>query len=301
MSSLPLAIFVCGPTAVGKTAFAINLAKTLQTEIISFDARQFYRELAIGAAPPSAEELREVPHHFIGHRSVKEPWNAHQFEQAALQKLQKLLDKYHQVVLVGGSGLYMQALRRGLDPLPPAQEDHRNYWETQLREKGLASLQAALKGKDPQYYAEADVQNPRRLIRALEVMETTGQTYSQLRKRQGEQRPFRSLVLGLDMPRAQLYERINKRALTMLERGWLEEVKQLWPYRNAQALQTVGYRELFQYLEGGLSYPQAVETLQKNTRRYAKRQLTWFRHQENPHWLGPQQHAEALHLISVCL
>ena len=299
MSSLPLAIFVCGPTAVGKTAFAIKLAKTLQTEILSFDARQFYQELAIGAAPPSPEELQDVPHHFIGHRSVNSPWNAHQFEQAALPRLQKLLDQYQRVVIVGGSGLYMQALRQGLDPLPPAQESQRNYWETQLKEKGLASLQTTLKEKDPQYYAAADIQNPRRLIRALEIIEATGQTYSELRTQKGKQRPFQSLVIGLDMPRAQLYERINKRALTMLERGWLKEVEQLWPYRNEQALQTVGYRELFQYLEGECSYAQAVDTLQKNTRRYAKRQLTWFRHQENPHWLAPHQDAEALHLIQA--
>lgn len=299
MSSSPLAIFVCGPTAVGKTDFAIRLAQALQTEIISFDARQFYRELAIGAAPPSPDQLQEVPHHFVGHLSVTTPWNAHQFEEAALRKLKTLQQNHQQVVLVGGSGLYMKALRQGLDPLPPAQKEIRSHWESRLKKEGLPALQAVLQEKDPQYFAEADTQNPRRLIRALEVMETTGETYSELRTRRQKNRPFRSLVLGLDLPRTQLYERINARALAMLDQGWLEEVRQLLPYRQEQALQTVGYRELFAYLSGQYSYQEAIKELQKNTRRYAKRQLTWFRHQEAPHWFHPGQIPEALQLIKV--
>ncbi|MDZ7845778.1 MAG: tRNA (adenosine(37)-N6)-dimethylallyltransferase MiaA [Owenweeksia sp.] len=271
------AIFITGPTAVGKTNVALQLAQWLGTEIVSFDSRQFYRELKIGAAPPTEEELQLVSHHLIGHLSVKEEFNAGQFETAAMALLQKLFKKYDRVLLVGGSGMYMNALAEGFDTMPAADPKKRKDLNEIYRQKGLSPLQKELKIKDPKYYKEVDPNNPQRLIRALEVIRTTGQQYSDFRKGAVKSRPFDILKIGLNLPRALLYERINSRVDQMMATGLLQEVKSLVPYRGKNALQTVGYRELIRHLDGELSLEEAVVEIKKNSRRYAKRQLTWFR------------------------
>lgn len=274
-------IVVAGPTAVGKTAYAIELAKELNTEIISFDSRQFYKEMAIGVAVPSTKELKEVPHHFIQHISIHENYNAGKFEHDALQLLEQLFQKYNVVVAVGGSGMYINALLYGFDPLP-SDENLRNALQLQFQEKGIVSLQEELKQLDPAYFEIVDQQNPHRLIRALEICKITDQTYSSQRQNKPKERSFAFEIHVLQMEREKLYRRINHRVDKMMEAGLLEEVKSLHHYKSLNSLQTVGYRELFDYLEQKTTLPQAIEAIKQNSRRYAKRQITWFKQYENP-------------------
>lgn len=280
-------LIVGGPTASGKTRLAIDLALRLETEIISFDSRQFYKEMRIGTARPTDAELQQVNHHFIGHISVTEEYSAGRFAQDALTLLEHLFQKHRTVVLVGGSGLYLDALLYGFDPLPPAGAALRKELQDVFEAKGLSFLQQELLRLDPEYAAEVDMQNPHRLLRALEVIHTTGRKYSEQRRGNAAQRPFTWRMVGIDWPRAQLYERINRRVEMMMEAGLLEEVKSLQPLAGYTALQTVGYRELFDHLEGKTSLEQAIALIQQNTRRYAKRQLTWFRKYQDMEWYTP--------------
>lgn len=279
-------LVIMGATAVGKTRYCVELAQRLKTEIISGDSRQFYHEMQIGTARPTREEMQAVPHHFVGSHSIHEPLNVAQYEIEALNALNKLFEKHETVILTGGSGLYLQAVYRGLDPMPPSNPQVREVLEQRLEAEGVQSLADDLRRFDPVYAAEADLQNPRRVVRALEVIEVSGKPFSSFRNQQPkEERPFAVKKVILDRPREELYERINRRVDLMVKAGLLDEVKQLFPYRDLVTLQTVGYQELFDFLEGKTTFEEAIELIKRNTRRYAKRQLTWFRRQTDAEWV----------------
>ncbi len=277
---------VAGPTAVGKTAYCVELARQLNTEIVSADSRQLYRELSIGTARPTPDEMGDIPHHFIGSHSIADPVNAGRYEREALVVLDVLFQKKDIVILTGGTGLYINAVCFGLDDLPPADPALRERLRQQLTETdGLAMLQTQLRQLDSVYAADADLQNPHRVLRALEICLTTGLPYSSFRRQQVTPRPFHPVLTALDRPRTDLYARIDARVDTMLAAGLVEEVTSLLPYRHLNALQTVGYREVFGYLDGHYDYDEMVRLLKRNTRRYAKRQLTWFHNQNEYEWV----------------
>ena len=284
MSKKPLLICVVGATAIGKTSLSIALATAFNTEIISADSRQFYSSMNIGTAVPSAQELEAAPHHFIQHKSIFDSYNVGDFEREALLKLDTLFSKKSTAILVGGSGLYVDAVVNGLDHFPDIDKQIREALNTQLDTNGLAFLQQELMRVDPLYYKTMDTENPRRVIRALEIYRATGKPYSSFLKDRAANRNFKTLYIGLTAARPIVYQRINKRVDIMLENGLLEEVKQLRAHKDLNALQTVGYRELFQYFDGTLTLEKAVEEIKKNTRRFAKRQGTWFRKNQQIHW-----------------
>lgn len=284
MSKKPLLICVVGATAIGKTSLSIALATAFNTEIISADSRQFYSSMNIGTAVPSAQELEAAPHHFIQHKSIFDSYNVGDFEREALLKLDTLFSEKSTAILVGGSGLYVDAVVNGLDHFPDIDKQIREALNTQLDNDGLAFLQQELMRVDPLYYKTMDTENPRRVIRALEIYRATGKPYSSFLKDRAANRNFKTLYIGLTAERPIVYQRINKRVDIMLENGLLEEVKQLRAHKDLNALQTVGYRELFQYFDGTLTLEKAVEEIKKNTRRFAKRQGTWFRKNQQIHW-----------------
>lgn len=290
-------ICISGPTAVGKTDVALALAEHLQTEIISFDARQFYRELQIGAAPPTAEELSRVPHHFIGHLNVRQSWSAGEFAEAALRKIEALSSSYSQIVLVGGSGLYLKALLEGFAPMPDIPPTVRQDLNAKYRAEGITTLQKELAQRDPDYYARVDRQNPQRLIRALEVIEVSGQPYSYLRQFTPASRPFTALKIALELPRKQLHQRIDQRVDQMLADGLEDEARNLYPLRHCHALQTLGYREWWPFFEGHRDREETIRLIKRNSRRYAKRQLTWLRKEKDLHWFAPNQISDVLRLV----
>lgn len=291
-------VCIVGPTAIGKTDVAISLAQQFTTEIVSADSRQFFKEMTIGTAKPLPEELAAVPHHFINSHSITEPFSVGDFEKAGLLLLEKLFKKHAIVFLVGGSGLYVQAITQGFDNLPKAPPEIRAELNKQLTEEGIERLQKRLEALDLTYYAEVDICNPQRLIRALEVCISTGQPFSSYRSHAANERPFEVLTIGLNTERSQLYTQINKRVDNMMELGLLAEVETLLPYRDLNALQTVGYQELFDFFGGIKSLDKAVEEIKQNTRHFAKRQLTWFRKNTETHWFEPQQIAEIIALIA---
>jgi tRNA dimethylallyltransferase len=280
-------IVVAGPTAVGKTALCIQLAQHLRTEIISADARQCYQGMAIGTAQPTPTAMQGVPHHFINFLPVQAPYNAGIFAQDALGVLVNLLDKYDCVLMTGGSGLYIKAVCEGLDAMPPVAPTIRATLTKKLRTAGLPVLVAELATQDPDYYQVVDQANPQRVIRALEVCLATGRPYSTFRKHQPAARPFTTIKIGLTRDRQALFQRIDQRAEEMIAQGLIQEAIALYPYRNCNALQTVGYRELFGNLDGHYDQAEAVRLLKRNTRRYAKRQLTWFGKDPAMHWFHP--------------
>jgi tRNA dimethylallyltransferase len=278
-------IVLAGPTASGKTAAAIRLAKQFNTVVVSADSRQFYREMSIGTAKPTAEELAAAPHYFIDSHSITQPFSVGDFERDCLQLLGELFEMMDVVILTGGSGLFIKAITEGFDDLPPADTDIRYKLNTELNDKGINALQERLKAIDPAYYKEVDLNNPQRVIRAIEVYESTGMPFSSYRIALVNKRPFNIIKLGLDMDRARLYDRINRRVDIMVEQGLVEEVRSLLPYRHLNALNTVGYSEIFAYLDGSTDLPTAIAAIQQNTRRFAKRQLTWFRKDKEIIWL----------------
>ncbi|ERJ60602.1 tRNA (adenosine(37)-N6)-dimethylallyltransferase MiaA [Sphingobacterium paucimobilis] len=282
-------VVVVGPTAVGKTATAIFLAQHFGTEILSVDSRQFYREMTIGTAKPDSEELEAAVHHFIDSHSIEQEYSAGDYERDALQLLSVLFQKQDVVVAVGGSGLFVRALTEGLDDLPKAPEGVRERLNAQHEKEGLTGLQQRLLEVDPVYYEMADIDNPQRVIRALEVYETTGNPMSYYQRNKVNERFFDVITVGLNMERAQLYERINERVDRMLEAGLEEEVKSLSDYRNKPALLTVGYAEMFDYFDGKIALEEAIEKIKQNSRRYAKRQITWFKKYGNTTWFDPTQ------------
>lgn len=288
MEQIPTIIIIAGPTAVGKTSFAISLARHFNTEIISADSRQCYRELKIGVARPSDEELMLVKHHFIASHSITEELNAGSFEKYALDKATELFQKNPIVVMVGGTGLYIKSFCEGIDPMPEVPELVRKQVIEGYETKGLIWLQKELQQKDPDFWKiSTEQQNPQRLMRALEVLNATGQSILVYRTRKKISRPFRVIKIGLELPKEILRKRIDDRVDQMIESGLLEEVKSLVPYKNLNALQTVGYKELFAFLEGETSLEQAIVQIKTNTRQYAKRQMTWFTKDPEIRWMSP--------------
>lgn len=278
-------IVLTGPTAVGKTKEAINLAKTLNTEIISADSRQFYKELNIGVATPTEEELSEVKHHFIGHISIHNNYNVGLYEKDAIEKIELLFKTHDTIVLTGGSGMYIDVVCNGIDSLPDVDFEIRNELNRVFKEEGISVLQEELREKDIEYYNIVDTKNHIRLIRALEVIRQTGKTFSFYRTNQKTQRDFQIVKFALQRERSELIERIDKRVDLMIEEGLLEEAKEVYPYKNLSALNTVGYKELFKYFDNQISLEEAIEDIKTNTRRYAKRQMTWFRKETQYTWL----------------
>lgn len=277
-----LLIVLAGPTAVGKTELAYQLAKRYDAPILSADSRQIYRQMDIGTAKPPAYMLREVPHYFINHIDIDTPYSAGQFAREAEEVLQRIFEEHSIALLVGGTGLYIDALCQGLDPMPAVTSEVRQSVLDDLAQYGITYLLEELKTKDPEYYRRVDKHNPRRISRALEVIRQTGLPFSSFRQGQPSPRPFHTLYILLMRPRDELYRRIDARVDDMLAHGWLEEARSLYPYRHLPALQTVGYKELFHYLEGNIDWPTTVEQVKRQTRRYAKRQWTWFFRQN--HW-----------------
>lgn len=283
MHSTPTVIAIVGPTAIGKTAAAIRVAQALQTEIVSADSRQFYRETSIGTAKPTAEEQQAVRHHFIDFLSIHDDYSAGQFERDVLDFLDGWFTTHNSIVMAGGSGLYLNAVVKGLDELP-ADPNIRAALNKELELSGLDALKQRLAELDPIHFQAMDSNNPQRVIRALEVCLVSGTPYSELRKNATAKRSFRSLWLGLHAPREIVYERINQRVLQMVEAGLIEEARSLYPYRALNALNTVGYKELFAHFEGALSQAEAIAQIQQNTRNFAKRQMTWFKRLDEIHW-----------------
>lgn len=290
-------IVVAGPTAVGKTDLSINLAQHFKTEIISADSRQFFRELNIGTAKPTPEEQQGIKHHFIDSHTITETYNAGQFETDALKILDEIFKTKDVAIVTGGSGLYIRALCEGMDKMPEISTEIREKLNADFAEKGLEYLQNQLKALDPKFYEIIDQSNPARLIRALEVCLSSGKPYSSFRQQQTKERPFQIIKIGLNRDREELYNRIDLRMDLMLQQGLLEEVKSLVPYKNHQALQTVGYSEIFDFLEGKYDWEETVRLLKRNSRRYAKRQLTWFRKDHEFVWFEPEQREEILTFI----
>lgn len=278
---------VCGPTAVGKTEFAIKLAQEFGTEILSADSRQLYREIPIGTAQPSQEELAQVKHHFIANRSVEDDYNAGMYERDALALLNELFSKYNDVVVCGGTGLYIKALCDGLDEVPKANSQLRSELISKLEKEGLHSLQEQLKQLDPIHFERMDENNPQRVIRALEVCLSTGKPFSSFHQEKKTERPFAIKKIGLELPREELYKRINSRVDKMVDAGWLKEAKSVFDLRHLNALNTVGYKELFAHLNGELTFSEAIDKIKVNTRRFAKRQLTWFKKDKEIVWRKP--------------
>ncbi len=308
-------IVILGPTAIGKTTIAIDIAQCFNSEIISADARQFYREMNIGTAKPSAEELKKVKHHLINSLSVKEDYDVSRFEKDALHHIESIFADHDIAILVGGSGLYINAVCNGLDQLPPSESELRLELQKTFNEKGIEALQKQLKVLDPEYHSQVDLHNPHRVIRGIEVCLLTGKKYSSYRTKEKITRPFKIIKAGINTSRDKLYERINARVDEMIANGLVDEVKSLLPYRNYNSLNTVGYKEIFEYLEASppnplsqgagehseVSMKYAIDKIKQNTRNYVKRQLTWFKRDEEIQWFELNQKEEIVHWLNGSL
>lgn len=279
-------VVVLGATATGKTDLSIEIAERFSAPVLSCDSRQFYREIPIGTAAPTPEQQARVPHYFIATRSVTDFYSCGRYEEEALELLDRLFVSHDVVVMVGGSGLYIDAVCNGIDDIPATNEVLRSELQRRLEVEGLDNLLGELERRDPEYYEQVDRCNHKRVIRALEVCIETGGTYTELRKGEGKQRPFRIVKVGVTMPRDELYRRINLRVDLMLQEGLEEEARRMFPLREHNALQTVGYKEMFDYFEGTTTFDEAVELIKRNSRRYAKRQITWFGRDKNIAWFG---------------
>jgi len=289
-----LLITIVGPTAIGKTALSILLAKHYKTEIISCDSRQFFKEMEIGTAVPNQKELKAVKHHFIHNKSIFEAYNVGDFERDALAKLDELFLTNNVVIMVGGSGLYVDAVLNGLDYFPEVDAQIRVDLMKELQKNGIESLQKQLKKLDLVSYNEIAIDNPQRLIRALEVTIGSGIPYTTFKNKPKQKRNFQSIKIGLSAERELIYDRINQRVDFMIENGLIEEAKKLYPHKNLNALQTVGYRELFSYFDGNFTKEFAISEIKKNTRRFAKRQLTWFRKDKTINWFNFKTDSEKI-------
>lgn len=287
-------VVVVGPTAVGKTALSIKLAKYFETEVLSADSRQFYKEMEIGTAKPTAEEMKGVPHHFVNSRSIHQPYDVGQFEMEALACLDEIFKSHDVAIMAGGSGLFVDAVCRGFDELPKPGPEVRTAVIQLYQRSGIEALQEELRETDPEYYAKVDRQNPQRLMRALEVCRFTGRKFSEMRKGAKAERPFEIIKVGLNTDREVLYQRIDQRMDLMIEAGLFEEAEHLEPFKGLNALQTVGYSEIFGFLGGEYDREEAVRLLKRNSRRYAKRQLTWFKRDEKTRWFAPDDSAGAI-------
>jgi len=294
-------VVLVGPTASGKTDIAIELAEKLNTEIISADSRQFYKEIPIGTAAPNSEQLSKVQHHFVGHLSITDNYNVSRFEQDVLQLLEEKFKDNRLMLLVGGSGLYIDAVCKGIDELPDPDEKLRNDLNEMYEKEGIETLRSKLKTLDPEYYEIVDLNNPKRMLRAVEVCIQTGLTYTSLRKNKPKTRDFKIIKIGLEIDRGILNERINKRTEIMFDNGWLDEAKSVYSNRHLNALNTVGYKELFAYFDGKMSFKEAKEKIKTNTRRFAKRQMTWFKKDKEIRWFKLEQKEDILNYLSDIL
>lgn len=292
-------ILVIGPTAVGKTDLCLKLAKKFDTEIVSCDSRQFYREMVLGTAKPTEEELLQVPHHLINTRSIEEDYDVKRFEKDALEILDKIFKSNSVAIMTGGSGLFADAIAKGFDEMPDVDPKIRTKIVGEYEEKGLGWLQAQIADADPEYYNQVDRQNPQRLMRALEVYLGTGRKFSSFRVKKQAERPFKIIKIGLERDREELYQRIDMRMDQMIAAGLFDEADALFGKRHLNALQTVGYSEIFGYLEGNYDKTEAIRLLKRNSRRYAKRQLTWFRRDPEIHWFHPDRVADILAWIDA--
>ena len=291
-------LVVVGPTAVGKTAMAVQLANHFRTEILSADSRQFYKEMSIGTAKPSNEELAQATHHFINSHSIVENYSAGDYERDALILVNKLFEHKDIVLVVGGSGLFVRALCEGFDDLPDVPAETRQRLNLKAAEQGIEEFQHTLKSIDPDFYQSQSIHNTQRVIRAMEIYETTGKPLSYFQQKNTEKRPFNVITIGLNMDRQALYNRINQRVDGMMRQGLLEEVKNLYAYKDKPALQTVGYAELFDYLNQKISLEEAVDKIKQNSRKYAKRQITWFKKYGQTQWFDPNDLNGILNFLS---
>jgi tRNA dimethylallyltransferase len=283
-------IVIVGPTASGKTKLSLELAEHFNTEIISADSRQCYRELEIGVAKPDKKELKQVKHHFINSHSIHEEVNAAVFESYALDAVHAVFEKNDYAIVVGGTGLYIKAFCEGMDEIPPIDEMMRLLVRKEYEQKGMDWLDSAVKSEDPVFYSRGEIYNPHRMLRALEVKRSTGLSIVDLHAAIKKERPFSIIKAGISIPREKMYEQINDRVDDMIRTGLVDEARALYPFKSLPALQTVGYQEIFQYMDGEITLEQAVEEIKKNTRRYAKRQMTWFRKDPEIHWVEKGQH-----------
>ena len=297
MSSAKTLIVITGPTAVGKTALCLEIAQHFGIPIINADSRQIYRELKIGTASPTDEQLRQVPHYLVGTLSLQDYYSASLFEQQVLEILNKEFQKHDIALLTGGSMMYIDAVCDGIDDIPTVDDETRNMLKRRLADEGLEALVEELKVLDPEYYNIVDKQNPRRVVHGLEICLMTGKTYTSFRKKEKKQRPFHIVKIGVNRPREELYLRINQRVDQMMADGLLEEVRSVYDQRNSNALNTVGYKELFDYIDGRWSLEEAVERIKGNTRRYARKQLTWFKRDADIRWFHPEQQQDILNYI----
>jgi tRNA dimethylallyltransferase len=292
-------IVILGPTAVGKTRTAIEVARNLKTEIISCDSRQIYNELKIGTAVPSESELAEVKHHFIQNKSIYDYYNASMFEFEVMDLLDTLYGKYKYVLMVGGSGLYINAVCYGIDDLPAVDPGLRKELLEKYKTEGIESIRKQLKLLDPSYYAKVDLKNHKRILKAIEVSLMTGRPYSSSLKNSKKERPFKILKVGLSVNREELYERINNRVDRMIEEGFPDEARQYHKDRHLNALNTVGYKELFDYLDNKTTFEEAVRLIKRNTRNYARKQLTWFKKQKDITWFSPDETGKIIDYIKT--
>lgn len=274
-------IYIAGPTGIGKTEISINLAKELNTEIISCDSRQFYKELKIGTSPPNDKQLEEVTHHFIYNKSIHDNYNVGMYEDDAIRKISELFTDKDYLILVGGSGLYADSIMYGIDKFPKVSEEVRNNLRNAYEEQGIEFLQIEIKKLDPEYYNKVDLNNHVRLLRALELMKSTGKSFSSMRSGKNKNRDFNTTIINLECSREYLYSRINNRVEEMLEKGLEDEVYNLRHFKDLNTMNTVGYKEFIDYFENKISYDVAVEKIKQNTRNYAKRQITWFKKYSN--------------------
>lgn len=295
---MPTLIVLIGPTGVGKTELSLKIAEHYHTEIISSDSRQLYADLKIGTAAPTPEQLKRVPHHFVGTLQLTDYYSAARYEEEVMEKLKELFQTHSSVVMTGGSMMYIDAVCKGIDDIPTIDSDTRELMLKRYEKEGLEALCAELKLLDPEYYAQVDVKNPKRVIHALEICYMTGKTYTSFRTRSQRKRPFNILKIGLRREREELYERINRRVDLMMEEGLLEEAKRVYPYRSLNSLNTVGYKELFKFLDGEWELPFAIEKVKQNSRIYSRKQMTWFKRDADITWFHPDQETEIMEYIS---
>ena len=288
---------ILGPTGVGKTNISLDLAEELNCPIVSSDARQFYRELRIGTAAPSEEELNRVKHYFIASHSIFDDYNAGAYELDVIQLLDQLFQQHDAVLLVGGSMMYIDAVCKGLDKIPSVEAEVRSFWQNEYQNSGLEFIQQELLRLDPKHHAEVDLLNPKRILHALEICTMTGHPYSELRTGERKERAFNIVKIGLNRPRAELYDRINHRVEVMMEQGLLQEAEQFYPHRDLNTLNTVGYKELYEYMSGNWTLEFAINMIKQDSRRYAKRQLTWFNRDVDIHWFHPQEEEKVIELV----
>ena len=297
MNTTKKLFIILGPTASGKTALSIELAKKLNTEIISCDSRQFYKELKIGSAPPSKEQLQKIKHHFIQHLSIKENYNIGRFEEDSIKKISSLFKIYDNLILVGGSGLYVDAICNGLDNIPQTPQEIRDRINNEFSEKGINWLQEKVKKIDLDFYHKSDISNPQRLKRCLEVYQNTGEKISSFYKKERKKRDFKIIKIGISIEREKLYNRINQRVDQMIKNGLIDEAKKLFQHQKLNALNTVGYKELFDFFDNKIDIETAVEDIKKNSRRLSKRQMTWFKRDKQINWFQINKENEIIKFI----